>query len=137
MDTQAHDGHAHHDQPAPMRSGGLKDPVCGMAVTDQSQHRLEHDGRPYYFCSAKCQAKFGADPARYIEPRLLGQPADPTPPAAPPGTVYTCPMHPEIRQDRPGNCPKCGMTLEPVLPALEGDESPELVAFQRLSLIHI
>jgi Cu+-exporting ATPase len=131
MDTQAHDGHAHHDQPAPMRSGGLKDPVCGMAVTDQSQHRLEHDGRPYYFCSVKCQAKFGADPARYVEPRLLGQPADPTPPAAPPGTVYTCPMHPEIRQDHPGNCPKCGMTLEPVLPALEGDENPELVAFQR------
>jgi Cu+-exporting ATPase len=131
MDMQAHDGHAHHDQPAPMPSGGLKDPVCGMAVTDQSPHRLEHDGRPYYFCSAKCQAKFGADPARYIEPRLLGQPFDPTPPAAPPGAIYTCPMHPEIRQDHPGNCPKCGMTLEPVLPALEGDESPELVAFQR------
>jgi Cu+-exporting ATPase len=131
MDMQAHDGHAHHDQPAPMPSGGLKDPVCGMAVTDQSPHRLEHDGRPYYFCSAQCQAKFGADPARYIEPRLLGQPFDPTPPAAAPGAIYTCPMHPEIRQDHPGNCPKCGMTLEPVLPALEGDESPELVAFQR------
>ena len=98
-----------------------------MTVTEQSPHRLEHAGRPYYFCGAKCKAKFAADPAMFLLP-----PAAPGP-EAPAGTVYTCPMHPEVRQDRPGDCPKCGMSLEPLLPVPEMEEarSPELVNFQR------
>ena len=97
-----------------------------MTVTEQSPHTLVHAGRPYYFCSAKCQAKFGANPVQYLAP---APPAE-TPPTAS-GTIYTCPMHPEIRQDHPGNCPKCGMTLEPLIPELDEDENPELRDFQR------
>ena len=131
----AHD-HAHghepgHEHPAPAAdAAALKDPVCGMTVTEQSPHHAEHEGRPYYFCSAKCLTKFTAEPARYAHP---APPAPSEPPAveATAGTIYTCPMHPEIRQDHPGNCPKCGMTLEPVLPALDEAENPELVDFKR------
>lgn len=118
--------HVHHDPAAPASPQPLKDPVCGMTVTDQSQHRAEHEGRPYYFCSAKCLAKFTAEPARYTLPAVPAAP----PVEAAPGTIYTCPMHPEIRQDHPGNCPKCGMTLEPVLPELDEAENPELVDFK-------
>jgi P-type Cu+ transporter len=107
----------------------LKDPVCGMTVTETSPHRAQHDGRPYYFCSAGCRGKFVADPAKYLggEPEAASAAAD----AAPAGTVYTCPMHPEIRQDHPGDCPKCGMALEPELPSLDEQENPELVDFRR------
>nr|WP_245932760.1 heavy metal translocating P-type ATPase [Aquabacterium olei] len=104
-----------------------------MAVTEQSAHRLVHDGRPYYFCSAGCQSKFATNPLRYV-PEPDAAPAS-TPPApstpAAPGAIYTCPMHPEIRQDHPGSCPKCGMTLEPLIPELEEDENPELSDFRR------
>ncbi len=127
----AHEGHTHHDEAAPQVPEVLKDPVCGMTVTQQSPHRLEYDGHHYCFCSAKCQAKFIADPAEYVRPVPPAHPAPAAAPAAPVGTIYTCPMHPEIRQDRPGNCPKCGMTLEPLLPELEEGENPELVDFQR------
>jgi Cu+-exporting ATPase len=102
-----------------------------MAVTEQSPHHLEYAGRRYYFCSAKCQIRFAAEPARFVQTEA-GSHAAPTP--APPGkagTVYTCPMHPEIRQNHPGNCPKCGMSLEPVMPELDADENPELADFQR------
>ena len=106
-----------------------------MTVTEQSPHRLEHAGRRYYFCSAKCREKFAAEPARFVPggPAMAAAAApDPAHAAAPEaGTVYTCPMHPEIRRDRPGNCPKCGMTLEPVLPDLEETGNPELADFQR------
>ncbi|MCR5882287.1 heavy metal translocating P-type ATPase [Rhizobacter sp. J219] len=129
MDMHAHAGHHHghaHPPAPPEGASTLKDPVCGMTVTEQSPHRLEHEGRPYYFCSARCRGKFEAEPARYLAP------AAPAPAApAETGTVYTCPMHPEIRQDQPGNCPKCGMTLEPVLPSLEDEENPELDDFKR------
>ena len=113
----------------------LVDPVCGMTVTAQTPHRLEHKGRPYYFCSVKCQGKFAADPLQFVKsaepahPTQLAESASPSVAAA--GTIYTCPMHPEIRQDHPGNCPKCGMTLEPELPSLDDDENPELRDFQR------
>ena len=110
----------------PGLQGQGKDPVCGMTVTDQSAHKLEHEGRPYYFCSAKCQGKFAANPLQYLAPTPA---ADTSAVAA--GTIYTCPMHPEIRQDHPGNCPKCGMTLEPLIPELEEGENKELVDFQR------
>ncbi|NDP38063.1 MAG: heavy metal translocating P-type ATPase [Rhodoferax sp.] len=114
----------------------LKDPVCGMTVSAQSPHQLAHDGRTFYFCSAKCQSKFAADPKPYLPP-VPSVAASPSPESLEPkshspadATVYTCPMHPEVRQDHPGNCPKCGMTLEPELPSLEDDENPELRNFQ-------
>ena len=107
----------------------LKDPVCGMAVTKASPHHLAHDGHPFYFCSAGCQSKFKASPETYLGAKEL--PASSPPEAAKPGATYTCPMHPEIRQDHPGDCPKCGMALEPEMPALEEGENPELVDFKR------
>ena len=130
-----HAGHrhpqAHHHPPEAPESDSLKDPVCGMAVTVRSEHQVEHAGRHYYFCSAKCLTKFVAEPARYagdaVAPAVALTAAEQPPAVA--GTIYTCPMHPEIRQDHPGNCPKCGMTLEPVLPSLDDDENPELVDF--------
>ena len=119
--------HAHHQHPAPASADEtLKDPVCGMTVTRASPHRAEHAGREHWFCSAGCRTKFLTAPLKYIEAAAAG----PIPVAAA-GTIYTCPMHPEIRQDRPGDCPKCGMTLEPVLPSLEDEENPELSDFQR------
>ncbi len=100
-----------------------------MSVTERSPHSHLHDGHAVYFCSAGCKAKFIADPDKYLSPAS----ATPTAPAPPPaGTTYTCPMHPEIRQDHPGACPKCGMALEPLLPSLEGDDdNPELRDFTR------
>jgi Cu+-exporting ATPase len=100
-----------------------KDPVCGMSVKPDSPHQVVHDGRVFRFCSAKCLAKFEAEPQRYLAPA----PAE----AAPPGAEYTCPMHPEVRQVGPGVCPKCGMALEPVLPELEQEDNPELRDFRR------
>ena len=126
LTSHVHEGHAQHSPPSTSNPASLKDPVCGMAVTEQSEHHFEHERRPYYFCSAKCQGKFTANPLQY-----LGSTAqvDAAPVVA--GTIYTCPMHPEIRQDHPGNCPICGMTLEPVMPTLDDDENPELKDFTR------
>ena len=129
----SHSGHSHTAgccSPAPSAVVGdvaLKDPVCGMTVTEQSPHRFELEGHTFYFCSAGCKNKFAADPKKYLDKR-----ADLLPkPAAPVGTIYTCPMHPEIRQDHPGHCPKCGMALEPLMPSLENEENPELRDFSR------
>jgi Cu+-exporting ATPase len=122
-------GHADGGQRAKAEgAAALKDPVCGMSVTESSPHRAEHDGRPYWFCSANCRAKFLADPDRYAAAAPV-RPMDASPAAA--ATVYTCPMHPEIRQDHPGNCPKCGMALEPMLPSLDDESNPELQDFSR------
>lgn len=133
-------GHAHHDgdhdghaarEPA-AAPHGLKDPVCGMSVTENSPHSFEHAGRMNYFCSAGCKTKFAADPAKYLAPVApSASPPAPSVAAEPPGTTYTCPMHPEVRQDHPGNCPKCGMALEPEMPSLEDDDNPELRDFSR------
>jgi Cu+-exporting ATPase len=121
--------HTHHEHSASESvDGALKDPVCGMTVTPDSPHRAEHAGRPYWFCSAGCRTKFLTQPQKYLAPGAA--PAEPTPADAA-GTVYTCPMHPEIRQDHSGNCPKCGMTLEPVMPSLDDEENPELADFTR------
>ena len=111
----------------------LTDPVCGMTVTESSGHTLQHEGQAYFFCSAKCQGKFSANPAQYLASAVATrQPAVQEPlEASPVGTIYTCPMHPEVRQDHPGNCPKCGMTLEPELPSLDEDDNTELRDFQR------
>jgi Cu+-exporting ATPase len=91
----------------------------------KTQHRAEHAGRPYYFCCAGCKAKFLANPQRYLAPEA----AKPTP--VPEGTVYTCPMHPEVRQVGPGSCPICGMALEPVLATVEAGANPELIDMSR------
>lgn len=124
MDMTAHRHPAGHSEGHQNDPAAIKDPVCGMAVTEQSAHQTEHEGRTFYFCSAKCQGKFVASPRQFLALAPAQAPA-----AA--GTVYTCPMHPEIRQDHPGNCPKCGMSLEPLLPELEEQENPELKDFQR------
>jgi Cu+-exporting ATPase len=85
----------------------------------------EHASKTYYFCSSACRSKFTADPARYLGGKIA--PAEPVPE----GTIYTCPMHPEIRQAGPGSCPICGMALEPVLAAAETGPNPELVDMTR------
>ena len=106
------------------------DPVCGMRVDPATaKHRAEHAGRTVFFCSAGCRTKFLADPQRYLHPA----PKADTPPAAPapPGTIYTCPMHPEVRQTGPGACPICGMALEPVEPTAETGPNPELLDMRR------
>ena len=124
--------HDHRDHSDTLTSGtageALKDPVCGMTVTEASPHKAAHAGRAYWFCSAGCRTKFLAEPQKYLGP--VATLAQPIPPAAA-GAVYTCPMHPEIRQDRPGNCPKCGMTLELAMPTLDDEANPELVDFTR------
>ena len=134
MKNSAHDHSAlerhRHDAKWPPAVTELKDPVCGMTVTAASPHQLQHEGKQYYFCSAGCKAKFAAEPAKYVPAQAAVAPPASAAPAAP-GTVYTCPMHPEIRQDHPGNCPICGMTLEPLMPSLDDDENPELKDFSR------
>src|SRR6187551_1250035 len=88
------------------------DPVCGMAVDPASAPAsFEFQGQTYYFCCGHCLAKFKADPAAY----LSGKKSAEAP--AVPGAKYTCPMHPEVVQDGPGSCPKCGMALEPMMPS--------------------
>jgi Cu+-exporting ATPase len=104
------------------------DPVCGMTVADDSPRRFAFDGTTYYFCSDHCLRKFSTEPAKYLHPvatqALSAPPADP-------GATYTCPMHPEVRQQGPGTCPKCGMALEPEMPSAEEGPNPELVDFRR------
>jgi len=110
----------------------LKDPVCGMAVTTHSPHMTEHEGNPVYFCSAGCKTKFLANPAKYSSSTDSGRPsAAPPIQSDAPGAIYTCPMHPQIRQVGPGSCPICGMILEPETPALVDDENLELKDFRR------
>ncbi|ACB95462.1 heavy metal translocating P-type ATPase [Beijerinckia indica] len=117
-------GHDHHHE-APSKDGGqMKDPVCGMSVDPHTaKHHAEHSGRTYYFCSASCETKFRADPGRYIAPQVQAP--------VPEGTIYTCPMHPEVRQVGPGSCPICGMALEPVSAAQEAAPNPELADMTR------
>jgi Cu+-exporting ATPase len=106
------DDHAAHAHDAHGTSAGAiaVDPVCGMKVDPQATaHRHEHRGRTYHFCSDRCRSKFAEHPAKYLEAHTAA--AKP----AVPGTIYTCPMHPEIRQVGPGYCPICGMALEPEL----------------------
>lgn len=103
----------------------LRDPVCGMKTTDQSKHHTMFEGKPFYFCSAGCCAKFIKSPNTYLHPTIQKE----SPAVS--GALYTCPMHPEVIQDHQGSCPKCGMALEPMIPEIDEDESPELVSFQR------
>lgn len=96
----------------------MKDLVCGMDVDPATAaHKVDHAGKTYYFCSASCRAKFAARPSKYLCE---------TPSPAEVGAIYTCPMHPEIRQAGPGSCPICGMALEPVAAGAESGTNPEL-----------
>lgn len=107
-------------------SATARDPVCGMAVDPATAaHHADHAGNRYHFCSAGCRTKFLADPEAY-----LGTASRPEPAAAP-GAIWTCPMHPEIRRSGPGVCPICGMALEPEEPGLDDAPNPELVDFTR------
>jgi len=124
-DHGAHAGHHHHGPAADAVK--VKDPVCGMMVDPHTTpHRAQYEGKPYYFCSSGCQSKFMAEPAKYVEPAAIGKAE-----AVPEGTIYTCPMHPQIRQVGPGSCPICGMALEPVMATAETGPSHELVDMTR------
>jgi P-type Cu+ transporter len=113
--------HHHHSDVA---SGGAIDPVCGMTVDPHAaKHRADYLGHAYYFCCAGCKTKFTADPQKYL--------GDRTPDAVPEGTIYTCPMHPEIRQVGPGTCPICGMALEPDIVTADTGPNPELADMAR------
>ena len=104
----------------------VRDPVCGMGVdSHRASWRTEHQGHPYYFCSEGCYKKFLDNPERYLKP----EEAEKT--KVPEGTIYTCPMHPEIRQVGPGSCPICGMALEPVLVTADAAPNPELADMSR------
>src|SRR3954449_6011395 len=102
------------------------DPVCGMTVDPQTaKHCHDHDSHTHYFCSAACRSKFAADPGKYLDKQERA--AEPMPE----GAIYTCPMHPEIRQAGPGSCPICGMALEPELASAETGPNPELADMSR------
>lgn len=118
----------HHDHEHAGTTAQYLDPVCGMHVTEASPHRVVHKETSFFFCSTKCKDAFTARPEHFLTPASERPSAQET--AAAPGTIYTCPMHPEIRQDHPGSCPKCGMALEPLMPSLD-DENPELKDFSR------
>jgi len=118
-----HAGHAHDHGGATTK---VLDPVCGMTVDPAtSKHRFEHHGETFHFCSAGCRTKFAADPAKYLAKDKAPEPEMPA------GTIYTCPMHPEIRQVGPGSCPICGMALEPEVASLETGPNPELAHMTR------
>jgi len=107
----------------------VKDVVCGMTVDpDTTPHRAEYQGQNYYYCSAGCRTRFIADPQHYLAAEVkMSASAD----SADDGAIYTCPMHPEVRQVGPGSCPICGMALEPVMVGSEAASNPELVDMTR------
>ena len=114
----------------------VKDPVCGMTVDPaKTAHHHVHGETEYHFCSAGCRTKFVAHPDRYLSPppsdATVPEPAMRALPEAAAGTIWTCPMHPEIRRDGPGSCPICGMGLEPAEPSLEEGPNPELTDMTR------
>ena len=126
MDTKLHSEHLHGGTPGPASTDALRDPVCGMAVTVNPEKHVLHDGHDYYFCSSGCRDKFRVNPVAYLNPKPI-VPAE----RAEPGAIYTCPMHPEIRQPTAGSCPICGMALEPLMPSLDEEENPELRDFRQ------
>jgi P-type Cu+ transporter len=122
--------HAHglHTIAAPSRDTAVpmaKDPVCGMTVDPTTTpHHAEHEGHTHYFCAAGCRQKFIANPSTYLHGHRA-------PPKTIAGAIYTCPMHPEVKQDGPGDCPACGMALEPMMPSLDEDDSDEVRSARR------
>ncbi len=133
--THEHEGHLYHFccngcrekfTARPVDYIEAEDPVCGMKVTRATaRHMAKHAGQRFYFCSGGCLEKFEAEPDKYLEGR-------PAPEAMPEGTVYTCPMHPEVETIGPSDCPICGMALEPKgVPTGDEGPNPELVDFKR------
>jgi Cu+-exporting ATPase len=135
-----HAGHAHAKPAAGSCCGGKHDsadqelpvaidPVCGMRVDiATAKHRFEYRGQEYLFCSGRCRERFAADPEKFLTPKEPEQKAEP---AMPGGTIYTCPMDPEVRQVGPGSCPICGMALEPEQVSLDRGPDPELIDMTR------
>jgi Cu+-exporting ATPase len=125
IDLPGHNGDEDHG-----RGPGVLDPVCHMTVDPHTaRHRHAHHGDAYYFCSAGCRSKFAADPEKYlVQGKRAVEPA-------PEGTIYTCPMHPEIRQIGPGACPICGMALEPEIASADLGPNPELADMSRRFLV--
>jgi P-type Cu+ transporter len=123
--------HDHSHAGAGLPAGTARDPVCGMAVkVEGAKHTHLHAGAQHYFCSPHCKEKFIADPARYLDSAAAVKAAGADAQIAPAGTLYTCPMHPQIVQVGPGTCPICGMALEPKgIPPADAGPSPELVDF--------
>ena len=122
-----HAGHSHHYEHADAAKTA-RDPVCGMSVNPKtSKHRFEHNGTTYHFCCNACRTRFEADPAKYLDKAK----AEAKQAQVPAGTIYTCPMHPEIRQVGPGSCPICGMALEPDVVSLDDAPNPELADMTR------
>jgi Cu+-exporting ATPase len=117
----------------------LKDPVCGMDVTENSPHAVDYQGRRYFFCSAGCARRFRETPDRYLSPTQTHQvhvaplTEEPTPrsQASTSGVKWTCPMHPEVVRDQPGSCPICGMALERMMPADQEEPDNELIDMTR------
>jgi Cu+-exporting ATPase len=120
--------HDHHDDAAEHSSGRTAvDPVCAMSIAlDSAKYCAEHEGETYFFCSAKCQAKFVAEPVKYLRPSREASAQ-----ATAEGAIYTCPMHPQIRQVGPGSCPICGMALEPAGVGDDTGPNPELIEMTR------
>jgi Cu+-exporting ATPase len=128
MSTPSHSHRAGHNCCSTHSTDGVAkaiDPVCGMTVDPASTaHRAAHEGQDYFFCSAGCRAQFVAEPDRYLGEK-------PQPAHVVPGAIYTCPMHPEVRQEGPGSCPICGMALEPETVTAEAPVNHELIDFTR------
>ena len=104
-----------------------RDPVCGMSVEcADASHTAQYRGQTFYFCCARCRERFAEAPEDF-----LGERPRPATEAAPEGSLYTCPMDPEIEQATPGDCPICGMALEPTMPAADAGPSPELRDLRR------
>ncbi len=131
MNKHDHHDHSHHHSHATASADAMtaKDPVCGMTVKlDAGKPSREHDGEIYHFCSQKCHDKFAADPEHFLSGAHKESAK-----SQPRGAKYTCPMHPEIVRDEPGDCPICGMALEPMgIPAADEGPNPELVDFNAL-----
>jgi Cu+-exporting ATPase len=137
MTDHAHShGHCAHSHAAdPHRQAGaatVKDPVCGMNVDPAtSKHRTERDGQTFHFCSGGCKAKFEADPARYLADKPAPRAEAAQKSTADRNAIFTCPMHPEVRQIGPGSCPICGMALEPLEVSVDAGPNPELADMTR------
>jgi cation transport ATPase len=129
-----------------VEGNAMRDPVCGMPVTNEASHRAVHGGREVLFCSAACKAKYEADPAKYVRSSESSSAGDAVsnhdhrhastspvtgPALAPPGAKWTCPMHPQIVRDGPGSCPICGMALEPMVPVTGSAPNAELADMTR------